>query len=126
MQKESQQKGAYAINKQTLRVNSRKIILRPVVYQNRFETFCFYSYITYKMVLKEWLTNEVTAWYNSLFMCVSNAWKDVLLIDHDISPWILASQDCFLSVGNHFSLGSLQGRLLSSSHARTLRMFYYI
>lgn len=39
--KNHNKRAAYAINKQTLEVNSRKIILSPVVYQNRFETFCF-------------------------------------------------------------------------------------
>lgn len=101
-------KGPYVFNKQTLKANSRKIILRPVVYQNRFETFCFYSYITYKMV-SCWFWNPVWPMKYQFgiilfFLRVSNAWKDVLLADLDVSPWILACWDCFLSVGKHSSV----------------------
>lgn len=116
---------AYATDKQTSKVNSRNVILRPVIYQNKFDLFWFYS-----LSLTRWFLAgfEIVAdqWQNSLFLSVSSAQKHVLLIDLNISHWVLPSWDCLLSVGNHFSARNSAVILLSSSHARMLGMFYCI
>lgn len=86
IKKKKKKKGAYATDKQTSKVNSRKIILRPVIFQNKFYLFCFYSYITYKMVsCRFW--NHGWPVIKFFFLRVSNGQKDVLLIDLNISPW---------------------------------------
>lgn len=122
--------GAYAINKQTLKVNSRKSSFNTSSWSEQIWNILVlqlhHLQDSFLLVFKPRLTNEVTAWYNSLFLSVSNVWKDVLLIDLDISSWILASWDCFYQWAITLVLGSLQWWLLSLSHDRTLRMFYCI
>lgn len=128
--KNHNKKEAYAINKQTLKVNSRRIILRPVVYQNRFETFCFYSYITYKMV-SCWFWNH--GWPMRYQLGIILFFWVCLMLGKMLSWLTLTFHPGYLHPGTAFYqwaiisvLGILQWRLLSPSHARTLRMFYCI